>query len=203
MKIKLTIEVPKWLDGLLIAPVLEYRRRHYGFAFRRIRLTLGKYAIVDPEDYWALSKYDWFAVPSSSIYYAMRNDFTRHKYAPVSMHRMVLAVDKGLVVDHINGNGLDERKANLRGITEAQNRLNRHKHAKASSKFKGVSRHKRTERWMAYISVNSRRMFLGYFDDEGEAARVYDEAAKKYHGEFARLNFPQESVSLLELCGIA
>ena len=190
MKIQFTIEIPEWVDRICARPAMWYRRRKYGFAFRRIALTLGQYAIVDPEDYYAISKYNWFAVPSGSIYYAMRNDFAGHKYAPVSMHRQILPVPKGLVVDHINNNGLDNRRANLRGITEAQNRFNRCKRAKASSKFKGVCWHKLSERWMVNISANKHRIFLGYFDDEVKAAKAYDEAAKKYHGEFARLNLP-------------
>jgi hypothetical protein len=195
MKIQFAIEIPEWIDRVMVGWVLRYRRRKYGFAFRRIPLTLGQYAIVDPEDYYALSKYNWFAVPSGSIYYAMRNDFVGHKYAPVSMHRQIMSVPKWLVVDHINGNGLDNRRDNLRGITAAQNRFNRRKRAKASSKFKGVCWHKLSERWMVNISANRHRIFLGYFDNEIEAAKAYDEAAKQYHGEFARLNFTEVAAS--------
>ncbi|MGA2092754.1 MAG: AP2 domain-containing protein [Sedimentisphaerales bacterium] len=201
MKIQIKITMPEWIEKILVRPILEYRRRRYGFAFRRIPLTMGLYALVDPEDYYALSKYDWFAVQSGATYYAMRNDFTGQKYSPVSMHRQVLPTEKGLVVDHRNGNGLDVRKANLRAITKAQNRFNSRKHVKASSKFKGVCWHKLRKKWTVTISKNGHRRCLGYFDDQIEAARAYDEAAKKYHGECARLNFPEHCETYEELCG--
>jgi len=202
MRIRITIEMPEWIERILVRPILEYRRRRYGFAFRRIPLTMGLYALVDPEIYYELSKYEWFAVPSGATYYAMRNDFVKHKYAPVSMHKEVLKVGKGRVVDHRDGNGLDNRAANLRGITTAQNRLNCGKHAKASSRFKGVCWHKGIEKWMVNISKDKKRKFVGYFDDQIEAARAYDEAAKREHGIFARMNFPEHCETYEELCGI-
>jgi hypothetical protein len=202
MKVKIVIQVPEEIERILVRPALWYRKRRYGFEFRRIPLTMGLYAIVDPEVYYKLSKYEWFAVPSGETYYAMRNDFVKQKYAPVWMHKEILKVRKGLVVDHRNGNGLDNRAANLRGITTAQNKLNCGKHAKASSKYKGVCRHKGNGRWMVTISKNKRRTFLGYYDEEIDAAKAYDKAARRYHGAYARLNFPEKCETYEELCGI-
>ncbi|MBN1393207.1 MAG: HNH endonuclease [Sedimentisphaerales bacterium] len=202
MRIRITIQVPEEIERILVRPALWYRKRRYGFAFRRIPLTMGLYALVDPEIYYRLNKYEWTAAPSGETYYAMRIDFVKHKYAPVWMHKEILKVSKGQVVDHRNGNGLDNRGANLRGITTAQNRLNCGKHAKASSKYKGVCRVKGNEKWAANISKNKRRIFLGYYDEEIDAAKAYDKAAKRYHGVYARLNFPEKCETYEELCGI-
>jgi hypothetical protein len=96
-----------------------------------------------------------------------------------------------LLVDHINGNGLDNRRANLRLATYTQNNWNnRQRVERYSSKYRGVSWHKRWGKWSAVISVKGRKKHLGYYRDEKEAAEAFDRAAKKYRGEFAVLNFP-------------
>ncbi len=109
------------------------------------------------------------------------------------MHREIIHPPGHLVVDHINHNGLDNRKANIRPATRSQNNFNRLivKREDSSSKYKGVSWRKRKMRWHARIHVNGEYKFLGYFKDEIHAAKAYDEAAKKYHGEFAVLNFTE------------
>jgi len=98
------------------------------------------------------------------------------------MHREVIKVGCGLVVDHINHNGLDNRKSNLRVATRWQNAQNRRKTSKrTASIYKGVSWNKRDKRWFAEIRVNDKCRDLGYFEDETAAAKAYDEAARKYH----------------------
>ncbi len=110
------------------------------------------------------------------------------------MHRLIMNAPKGMLVDHINRNGLDNRKANLRIVTHTQNMWNNGQRVERySSKYRGVSWHKRQRRWMAVISVNGRARTLGYYRDEKEAARAFDRAAKELRGEFAVLNFPKES----------
>ena len=99
-------------------------------------------------------------------------------------------------VDHINGNGLDNRKANLRLATGTQNGYNRRKTRKRTwSKYKGVTFDKRRKKWEGKIVINGRKQHLGSFTNELDAGRAYDEAAKKYHGEFALLNFPTNESS--------
>ena len=107
------------------------------------------------------------------------------------MHREVIHPPDNLFVDHINHNGLDNRKANLRLATYAQNSYNRKQFRKRqTSKYTGVSWIKQIKKWRVIICYNGKKKFIGYFKDEKQAAKAYDKAAKKYHGEFASLNFP-------------
>jgi hypothetical protein len=108
------------------------------------------------------------------------------------MHRVIAETPGHLVCDHINRDGLDNRWRNLRNCTKAQNNLNRGSERGSTSKYKGVYWHKGMEKWVATIKAGGRRRHLGYFADEGEAARAYDAAARECHGEHAGLNFLNE-----------
>jgi hypothetical protein len=105
------------------------------------------------------------------------------------MHNLVLPDVKK--PDHRDGDGLNNTRANLRSATRSQNAMNRRKQKGTSSRFKGVSWNKREQKWKVKIMFNCRVINLGSFDSEKAAARTYDAAAKKYFGEFAKLNFPQ------------
>ncbi len=184
------IYVPVLLDQIIIAPVLLLRRIWYGYTFRRIPLVNSKtYAIVDAADYYRLSKYTWWVHRRKKLCKALRLTQEGGLQYPIYMHREILRPEKGKVVDHINRDGLDNRRSNLRAATSLQNNMNRPS-KKGTSEYKGVFFKSQAKRWKARISVDGKRMHLGFFEDEIEAARAYDAAAKKYYGEFAYLNFP-------------
>lgn len=107
------------------------------------------------------------------------------------MHREIAMPDPALQVDHVNGDTLDNRRENLRCATKDQNQQNRRKTGRASSQWKGVWRHHQNETWCAEIKVNKEKIGLGSFKSEEAAARAYDAAARRWFGEFARLNFPR------------
>lgn len=106
------------------------------------------------------------------------------------MHHCIFPPPEGMCIDHINNNALDNRKANLRPATPAQNARNRRKMAaKTSSRYKGVSYHAGQKKWCASIRVDGQYKYFGLFNNEVSAAKAYDRAARKYHKEFAVTNF--------------
>ena len=193
IKLNFSITIPDRLAWLFVALLLLYRRARYGYAFRRIPLTQGKYALVDQDDFERLNKHKWHADRHNNTFYAIRCVGSGKNRIRIMMHREILHPPDHLIVDHINHNGLDNRKANIRPATRSQNNFNRLiiKRKGASSKYKGVAWKKSKEKWRAQIHVNGQCKFIGYFKDEIHAAKEYDNAAKKYHGEFASLNFKE------------
>ncbi len=135
--IHLPILIPKILYRLGVFILLKYRRLRYGYPFRLIRLGPGQYSKVDPEDYEWLSIYNWHLLTGPTNRYAVRVD---RKRLFVHMHREIMKPPKGMVVDHINRDGLDNRRANLRIATRQQNRCNSGPRLRrGTSKYKGVS----------------------------------------------------------------
>ena len=157
-----------------------------------IPLTKGKFALVDAEDYDRLNKFKWYAIKGLATYYAARAGRKSEglSRSQIYMHRVVINIPPNMAVDHIDHNGLNNTKANLRICTQSQNTCNRRVSAGKTSKYKGVSRKKHDKKWAAKIAANGTMYHLGYFKSEIDAARAYDQAAKKYHKDFACLNFP-------------
>jgi hypothetical protein len=191
MKIRFTINVPEWVDRICAWPVVWYRKRRYGYTFRRIGLTDGQFSIVDEGDYYKLNNLGWCAKVSRGHIYAMRFvEDGKKGTKTLSLHREIMEAPAGLLVDHKNRDTLDNRRDNLRLATRFQNGVNsRIDKTNTTSQFRGVRFRKKSGRWVANIRTEGKKVWLGSFDNEIDAARAYDEAAKKYHGEFARLNF--------------
>ena len=179
--------VPDFLDRIRISILLLHKKIRYDHEFRCIKLTKGKYAIVDLEDYEKLNQNKWRALRGPQTFYAVRSE----KGKTIYMHNQIMQPPQGFVVDHQNHCGLDNGRENLRLATLSQNNCNRRKKsAAASSKYKGVCLKTQCNKYCAEIRCNGKKTFLGYFDNEIDAAKAYDAAAKKYHGDFAALNFP-------------
>ncbi len=190
MYINLRIKVPALIERIGVWVLLCYRKRHYDVAFRRIALTQGKYAIVDPEDFETLNLFKWCAAKDYETFYAIRYARINNKNTTIKMHRQIMNAKKNDIVDHRDKDGLNNTRENLRIATAAQNNANSKRGMnRGKSKYKGVCRDEKCGKWRAGIKCQGKHIHLGMFEDEIEAAKAYDEAAKKYHGEFAVLNF--------------
>lgn len=169
--------------------------------YREIPLTQGKAAIVDVEDFEFLNQWKWYAVVFKNSSYAVRRASIDGAQKRLWMHRVLLSAPKGEDVDHRNSNGLDNRRSNLRIATRQENVMNsRPTTTRQGKRFKGI-RLAASGRWLAAISVGSTRISGGTFLTQEDAARAYDQLARQYHGDFAWLNFPSESITVVGHCG--
>lgn len=152
---------------------------------KEIKISETHYTKVSDVDYEMLSKYRWTYNKNG---YAVRNG-DRPGYT-IYMHRVIMGLTEGdgLLVDHKNGNGLDNRRENLRVCTKTQNQYNQKPRHTSISKYKGVGYYNRDKKWRARIVVNRKDIELGKFDSELEAAKAYDAAALEHHKEYAWLN---------------
>lgn len=159
---------------------------------KRILLTRGKFALVDDSDFEWLSQWKWQCTESHGNYYATRRQKIEGKYQYIKMHRVIIDAPGSMMVDHVDGNGLNNERRNLRLTDATGNARNTRARAGSSSRYKGVAWDKGMKAWRAFIVVRKTMKHLGCFEDEKFAARVHDKAAVEYHGEFARENFPEE-----------
>src|SRR5271166_1162595 len=159
---------------------------------KQIPLTRGLVAIVDDEDFQWLSQWTWQADQRATnrTFYARRSDNVR-------MHRLILGAKPGQLIEHVNGNGLDNQKKNLRLCSSSQNLMNRNVGRNNKSGFKGVYWHKKNRVFCACIAMDRTTVHLGCFDSVEQAAKAYDEAAIRYYGKFARTNFHIPGVQCL------
>ncbi|MDD5134381.1 MAG: HNH endonuclease [Phycisphaerae bacterium] len=146
--------------------------------------------MVSQEDFGRLNQHKWHATSKDNRkFYASRMRYTGGK-KNIQMHREIMQPADELVVDHIDGNGLNNTRENLRIVTAAQNCYNQRKcRSRRSSKYKGVSLRKRDKKWTAAIMFQGVLINLGFFAKEIDAAKAYDEAAKELFREYAKLNF--------------
>ncbi len=159
---------------------------------QKIPLTQGKFATVDDDVFNELSQYTWHARKSRNTFYAVRNvSKLGGGYTALPMHRQIIDVPSNMKIDHKFGDGLDNRRENLRICTNLQNIHNQYKRQGTLSKYKGVYKRLGYDRYRAQITVNGKKINLGDFSSAEIAARAYDRAARLYFGEFARPNFEQ------------
>lgn len=156
---------------------------------KEIKLTQGKVALVDDEDFELLNKFKWYTQRCENNFYARR--FTsKPNRKNISMHREIIKPPIECFIDHKDHNGLNNQKNNLRICTILENGRNSRKRNDNSSGYKGVDYNKRERKFRARIKVDKmHRINVGYFNTAIEAAIAYDSAALKYHGKFANLNF--------------
>lgn len=150
--------------------------------FRQIPLTQGKFAVVDAADYDWLNQWKWCAQKTDYGWRAARYDSGDYVY----MHRLIMGAPGNRQVDHRDGDGLNNRRSNLRLATSQQNLFNRGPNRNNSSGHKGVKWRPHAKKWQAYITVNRKQIHLGYFTNIDDAAAAYTGAAKDFAGEFAR-----------------
>lgn len=158
-----------------------------------VELTQGKFSKIDVQDGPEIGNHNWYTrkVRFSHLFYALRSVHKDGGVTAVFLHNEIMPPETGKEIDHRNGNGLDNRRSNLRACSHMENLQNSRKstNKKFSSLYKGVDWHKRAKRWRARITVDRKRIDLGTYTHESQAAIAYDRAAIEHFGNFAYLNF--------------
>jgi hypothetical protein len=160
---------------------------------RWIPLTKGKFALVDETDFAKYGHLTWTVLVTSSTCYAYCRRLECGKNRCYYLHRVIMDAPSGVDVDHVNGDGLDCRKSNMRLCSHKENLRNQRKRrGNYTSEYKGVSWDQSRNAWIAQFKADDDVRHIGRFESEDEAARAYDRTAIEHYGEFARLNFPEE-----------
>ncbi len=162
------------------------------YEFRRVPLTKNRYALVDPEDYERVMTYLWCAYRSKEVWYAHRDIIKGTAYR--NMHRFILGDFSSEEIDHIDNNGLNNQKKNLRSCTTSQNAMHRGPSKRNKSGYKGVSWCIARQKWIVQIHTGKKNNYVGAYDSKIYAAVIYDEVAQEAYGDFAYLNFPAETL---------
>jgi hypothetical protein len=147
---------------------------------KSIPLTQGKNTLVDDLDYNELSKFKWYALKSGRRFYAVRTILTQTGQKLIYMHKQIVGTDAGFEIDHINGDGLDNQKANLRAVDHRTNQQNLH--IPKTSKYPGVCWEKSRRRWRATIQIDGKLHTIGRFEIEEDAAEAYRISCKGLAG---------------------
>ncbi len=153
------------------------------------------YAMVDDDDYDYLMQWKWNVRKNNRNSYATRHEWHNGQAFHINMHKVVIDAKKGTIVDHVDRNGFNNQKKNLRLATHSQNMANRRVKEGGTSSYMGVRKKtiKRLnhvyETYLAQIQKDKKFYHIGSFKTEVEAAIAYDKKAKELHGEFANLNF--------------
>ena len=154
---------------------------------KKIQLTKNKFALVDDDMFEYLNQFRWHYNKGRGVGRAQRSTSRKDPGGKTSifMHRSIMNVPKDMQIDHINGNGLDNRIVNLRVCTNVENNRNKNVIKRNTSGITGVSWNKNYQKWHTYIKSNYQHIFLGYFSDKKDAIKVRKQAEEKYFGEFA------------------
>lgn len=156
---------------------------------KELKISKGYFALVDDEDYEFLSNFKWSANVQRHTVYAKKSAYRKKNMLTsntneIMLHRMILKPKNGEVVDHIDGNGLNNQKVNLRLCKQSENLRNKKHYKNNSSGVKGVYFNKQANKWIAQIGFNKKMIYLGSFINKHEAAQAYKEKSQKLFGEF-------------------
>jgi hypothetical protein len=157
---------------------------------KEIPLTKGKVALVDDDVFEFLNQWKWFYSkgPEDRTGYAIRFDKNGKHNKSISMHRVIMNTPPNLEVDHRDRDGCNNQRLNMRNCSHFQNVRNRSIQKDNSSGYKGVSWDKKCKKWRVQIRIDGRKVWLGLFSSIQDASRIYDQAAIRFHGEFANIN---------------
>lgn len=159
---------------------------------KQIPLTQGKFTLVDEEDFEYLNQWKWYPKKHGNTFYAIRNGYSKKReggdgsYSVKLIHTLILPPKTGVIIDHIDGNGLNNSRSNLRYATHQQNVQNKTKRKNSLTGYKGVIFIKHRNKFEARIFHNKKSVFLGQYDTAQEASEAYKKAAIEFFGEFAK-----------------